>query len=73
MDGVSFSDLQLCGKATLEGWLRESANRVLLARRSVAAEAERPYHATSNYVWSVRFCKAATAVASGLHGNAFHH
>jgi hypothetical protein len=38
MDAVSFSDLQLRGKATVEGWLRESANRALLVRRRDAED-----------------------------------
>ena len=38
MDVVSFSDLQLRGKATVESWLRTSANRVLLVRRRDAED-----------------------------------
>ncbi|MCV7382740.1 hypothetical protein [Mycolicibacter longobardus] len=38
MDVVSFSDLQLRGKATVESWLRESANRVLVVRRRDAED-----------------------------------
>jgi NAD(P)-dependent dehydrogenase (short-subunit alcohol dehydrogenase family) len=38
MDVVSFSDLQLRGKATVEGWLRKSANRVLMVRRRDAED-----------------------------------
>jgi hypothetical protein len=38
MNVVSFSDLQLRGKATLEGWLRDSASRVLVVRRRDAED-----------------------------------
>ena len=38
MNVVSFSDLQLRGKATVEGWLRDSANRVLVVRRRDAED-----------------------------------
>ncbi|KLO31505.1 hypothetical protein ABW16_01260 [Mycolicibacter heraklionensis] len=38
MDVVSFSDLQLRGKATVEAWLRRSANRVLVVRRRDAED-----------------------------------
>lgn len=38
MDIVSFSDLQLRGKATVETWLRTSANRVLVVRRRDAED-----------------------------------
>lgn len=38
MDVVSFSDLQLRGKATIETWLRKSANRVLVVRRRDAED-----------------------------------
>ncbi len=38
MDVVSFSDLQLRGKATVEAWLRTSANRVLVVRRRDAED-----------------------------------
>ena len=38
MDVVPFSDLQLRGKATVEAWLRESANRVLVVRRRDAED-----------------------------------
>ncbi|MGV0990968.1 MAG: hypothetical protein ACOYB7_01825 [Mycobacterium sp.] len=38
MDVVSFSDLQLRGKATVETWLRKSANRVLVVRRRDAED-----------------------------------
>ena len=38
MDVVSFSDLQLRGKATVETWLRTSADRVLLVRRRDAED-----------------------------------
>lgn len=38
MDVVSFSDLQLRGKATVESWLRESTNRVLVVRRRDAED-----------------------------------
>lgn len=35
---VSFSDLQLRGKDTVQRWLRESANRVLVVRRRDAED-----------------------------------
>lgn len=38
MDVVSFSDLQLRGKATVETWLRKSTNRVLVVRRRDAED-----------------------------------
>lgn len=38
MDVVSFSDLQLRGKATIEDWLRRSTSRVLLVRRRDAED-----------------------------------
>jgi NAD(P)-dependent dehydrogenase (short-subunit alcohol dehydrogenase family) len=38
MDVVSFSDLQLRGKATVERWLRASANRSLVVRRRDAED-----------------------------------
>lgn len=38
MDVVSFSDLQLRGKATVEAWLRKSTNRVLVVRRRDAED-----------------------------------
>ena len=38
MDIVSFSDLQLRGKATVETWLRNSVNRVLVVRRRDAED-----------------------------------
>jgi NAD(P)-dependent dehydrogenase (short-subunit alcohol dehydrogenase family) len=38
MNVVSFSDLQLRGKATVESWLRDSANRVLVVRRRDAED-----------------------------------
>ena len=38
MDEVSFSDLQLRGKATVESWLRTSANRTLVVRRRDAED-----------------------------------
>ncbi len=38
MDVVSFSDLQLRGKATVEAWLRKSASRVLVVRRRDAED-----------------------------------
>lgn len=38
MDVVSFSDLQLRGKATVEGWLRKSTNRFLIVRRRDAED-----------------------------------
>jgi hypothetical protein len=38
MDEVSFSDLQLKGKATVESWLRRSAGRSLLVRRRDAED-----------------------------------
>ncbi len=37
---VSFSDLQLRGKATVEAWLHGSANRVLVVRRRDAEDLE---------------------------------
>jgi hypothetical protein len=38
MDVVSFSDLQLRGKATVEGWLRQSGSRALVVRRRDAED-----------------------------------
>lgn len=38
MDTVSFSDLQLRGKATVEAWLRKSNSRVLVVRRRDAED-----------------------------------
>lgn len=38
MDEVSFSDLQLKGKATVERWLRSSAGRPLRVRRRDAED-----------------------------------
>lgn len=38
MEMVSFSDLQLRGKATVERWLRTSASRVLVVRRRDAED-----------------------------------
>jgi len=38
MDAVSFSDLQLRGKATVEAWLRESASRMLVVHRRDAED-----------------------------------
>ena len=38
MNVVSFSDLQLRGKATVEGWLRDPANRFLVVRRRDAED-----------------------------------
>jgi hypothetical protein len=38
VDEVSFSDLQLKGKATVERWLRRSAGRSLLVRRRDAED-----------------------------------
>ena len=38
MDMVSFSDLQLRGKATVETWLRNSVSRVLVVRRRDAED-----------------------------------
>lgn len=38
MDVVSFSELQLRGKATVEAWLRKSANRALVVRRRDAED-----------------------------------
>lgn len=38
MDIVSFSDLQLRGKATVETWLRTSTNRALVVRRRDAED-----------------------------------
>lgn len=38
MDVVSFSDLQLRGKATVEGWLRQSESRALVVRRRDAED-----------------------------------
>jgi hypothetical protein len=38
MNVVSFSDLQLRGKATVEGWLRESGSRALVVRRRDAED-----------------------------------
>jgi NAD(P)-dependent dehydrogenase (short-subunit alcohol dehydrogenase family) len=38
MDVVSFSELQLRGKATVEAWLQKSANRALVVRRRDAED-----------------------------------
>ncbi len=38
MDVVSFSDLQLRGKATVEAWLHKSTNRFLVVRRRDAED-----------------------------------
>jgi hypothetical protein len=38
MEAVSFSDLQLRGKATIEEWLRKSASRMLVVRRRDAED-----------------------------------
>jgi hypothetical protein len=38
MDVVTFSDLQLKGKATVESWLRRSTGRALLVRRRDAED-----------------------------------
>lgn len=38
MDVVSFSDLQLRGKATVEAWLHKSTSRVLVVRRRDAED-----------------------------------
>lgn len=38
MNVVSFSDLQLRGKATVEGWLQDATSRVLVVRRRDAED-----------------------------------
>ncbi|OKH62890.1 hypothetical protein EB74_15135 [Mycobacterium sp. SWH-M5] len=38
MDVVTFSDLQLRGKATVEAWLQKSVNRALVVRRRDAED-----------------------------------
>lgn len=58
MNVVSFSDLQLRGKATVEAWLHTSANRVLVVRRR---DAEDLVLTTASRAEQAREASSATA------------